>query len=767
MTSQLIPTATHWGNYLVEVNDGRIVAVRPHGDDTDPSPIGQSLLAAMDPTCRIGQPMVRAGYLAKGPDSDTSGRGAEPFVPVPWDKAIGLVAEALLQVKQSRGNEAIYAGSYGWASAGRFHHAQSQLRRFMKQFGGYTYSVNTYSTAAAEVILPHVVGPKDTLFAEASTWDEIARHSDLVVAFGGLPLKNAQVTAGSVGRHTAKAALTACRAAGVDFVNVSPIRDDVAAFLDADQVCPRPNTDTAVMLALARTLVEEGRHDTEFLDRHCTGFARFQAYLMGDDDGEPKDADWAETISGVPAATIRRLARRMADGRTLITVSWSLQRADHGEQPYWMAVTLAAMLGQIGLPGGGFGFGYCAIDGIGARPLPFDWASLEQGENPVETHIPVARIADMLLNPGGSIDYNGQRITYPQIDLVYWAGGNPFHHHQDLNRLLEAWRRPRTIVAHEPFWNAHARHADIVLPATTALERNDFACSRYDTSIAPMHRAVEPFEDARSDYDIFAAMSRRLGFGERFTEGRDEMDWVRHLYEVSQQRAARYGYELPDFDTFWRGGPIHLSAPQGRATMLQRFRDDPDGAPLTTPSGKIEVFSETIEGFGYTDCPGHASWIAPGEWLGAATARSYPLHLISNQPRTRLHSQLDNGAASQDSKIRGREPARLHPDEAARRGIADGDLIRIFNDRGACLAAAVLSEDLSPGIVQIATGAWYGPERSGEPGSLDLRGNPNVLTPDKGASKLSQGPSALSALVEVERYDGPVEEVPAYRPPLA
>ena len=198
------------------------------------------------------------------------------------------------------------------------------------------------------------------------------------------------------------------------------------------------------------------------------GFEKFRPYLIGERDGQPKDAAWAEKITGIAADRIVALAREMAANRTMISIGWSLQRAHHGEQPFWALVTLAAMLGQIGLPGGGFGCGYgpSNTDGqrrvrsIPARPLP-------QGANPVREFIPVARFADMLLHPGERFAYNGAEHTYPDIRLVYWAGGNPFHHHQDLNRLRLAWRKPETVIFHEQFWTPAAKMADIVLPATT------------------------------------------------------------------------------------------------------------------------------------------------------------------------------------------------------------------------------------------------------------------------------------------------------------
>ena len=609
----------------------------------------------------------------RGPRNHGGGRGAEPFVAVSWDEALDLAAGEFGRVKDAHGNAAIFGGCYGWASAGRFHHVQSQVHRFLNQFGGYTASVNSYSTAAAQVIVPHVFGTSFLDLLDTMTaWPVIAKHSELIVMFGGMALKNAQVNAGGIGRHVTRDWLRRCRGNGAAFVNVSPLKNDAADFLEAEWLAPRPNTDTALMLGLAHTLVAEDLDDKRFLAAYCTGFERFLPYLMGERDGQPKDAGWAAGICDLPAETIRALARRMAAKRTLITLAWSLQRGDHGEQRYWMGAVLAAMLGQIGLPGGGVGYGYTCESAIGNPVRRVSGLTLPQGRNNVDAFIPVARIADMLLNPGAPFDYDGRRLTYPDVRLVYWCGGNPFHHHQDLNRLVEAWQRPETVIVHEPWWNPLARHADIVLPATTPLERNDIGRASNDSHIVAMVQAVPPAGEARNDHDIFAGLAARLGFGEEFTEGRGEMEWLRHLYDVFRQQAARERIELPDFDAFWRAGEIELPVEDDERVIFADFRRDPDAHPLPTPSGRIEIFSETIDGFGYDDCPGHAAWLEPAEWLGAERARRYPLHLVSNQPATRLHSQLDFGVTSLAGKVKGREPVLIHPDDAAARGIADG-----------------------------------------------------------------------------------------------
>jgi biotin/methionine sulfoxide reductase len=357
-------------------------------------------------------------------------------------------------------------------------------------------------------------------------------------------------------------------------------------------------------------------------------------------------------------------------------------------------------------------------------------------------------------------------LRYPDVRLVYWCGGNPFHHHQDLGRLRRALGRPETIVVHDPFWTPMARHADVVLPATLTLERNDIGGSPNDPCLIAMHQAVSPYAEARSEYAIFSDLGAALGVGPRFTEGRDEMAWLRRLYEVWRGKVLdRVGSPVPDFEEFWATG--FLDVPEGEAdhVLFADFRDDPERAPLRTPSGRVEIFSETIAGFGYKDCPGHPTWLEPTEGSGSPLAARYPLLLVANNPTSRLHSQLDVGAFSQSTKIQGREPIRIHPADAAARQIEDGAIVRVFNDRGRCLAGAVVTDAVRPGVVQLSTGAWYDPLDPADPDALCVHGNPNVLTLDRGTSALAQGCAGQHALVEVEAWTGPVPPIRAYEPP--
>ncbi|WP_037371000.1 molybdopterin-dependent oxidoreductase [Salipiger mucosus] len=736
-------TSSHWGAFEVDVEGGRIVATRPFSEDPHPSRIPDILPAAVHHHTRVARPSVRRGWLET---RRGGGRGSDEFVELPWDEALDMAAQEIDRVRRTHGNEAIFGGSYGWGSAGRFHHAQSQVHRFLNSIGGYVASAGSYSTGCAQAIMPHVLGCNflTFLYEYQDGWPTIHDNTETLVMFGGINAKNAQVSMGGVTEHETTGWFERFAAKDMRCINVGPQRGDAPE--GCEWLPVRPGSDTALMLALAHVLEDEGLNDHAFLARCTVGFERFRPYLMGESDGTPKSPEWAAPICGVAPEAIRELARRMAATRTFITLAWSLQRAEHGEQPYWMSAVLAAMLGQVGLPGGGVGYGYGAIGGVGKSLKRVRGMTLPQLQNPIETVIPVARIGDMLRHPGEPYDFNGRRGPYPDIRLIYWAGGNPYHHHQDLNALQEAWQRPETIIVNEPWWTATAKRADIVFPATTPYEREDIGRTNLDDYLFHMPQLVPPVGEARDDYAIFAGLAERLGAGPTFTEGRDAEEWIAGLYDDYRANAAREGVEVPDLETLkernWVRLPVREDGPNRR--YLAPFREDPEGARLGTPSGRIEIFSEAIDGFGYDDCPGHPVWLPPSEWLGAAGAEA-PLHLVSPQPGDKLHSQLESALAD----VEGARPETLviHPEDAAARGVATGDLLRVFNARGACRARALVSEGIHRGVVALPTGAWFG-----DPGTnIDPDGNPNVLTRDMGTSRLGQGCSAHTALVEVAR----------------
>jgi biotin/methionine sulfoxide reductase len=751
-----VESSAHWGTFVASVSaDGQLVGVRPHADDPDAAPAIGNVLEAQRSRSRVLRPAVRRRWLEGGPGpDDRRGDPDDEYVEVGWDVALDRVAAELERVRAEHGNAAIFGGSYGWSSAGRFHHAQSQLHRFLNRIGGYTRSLNDYSRGASLVLLPHLIGTRTMheLRLAPVSWGEIAQHTDLLVTFGGLRRSNAWVVPGGHDRHVGSG-LARRAGASTRIVSLAPARDDVFGELEHEWIPMMPGTDAAVQLALIHVLVVEELADRAFLQRCTIGAERVAAYVAD------KTPEWAERISRVPAARIRALAREMAAARTLVNVVYAVQRGEHGEQPVFGGLTLAAFLGQIGLPGGGFSHGYGSMGDYGTGHRPVRAPVFPQGANPVDSAIPCARISDLLLRPGESYPYNLQTHRYPEIRMAYWAGGNPFHHHQNLRRLRAAFARLDTFVVDETHWTATAKHADVVLPVASALERDDLVAGLGDATLRVSHRAVPPPGEAREEFAVLSDLARRLGADH--DEGLDSAAWLRKLYD--DWRSAPGAPPAPDFDAFWAAGRLALPQVPNEDVVFRAFRADPQAHPLDTPSGKIELYKKEFAAWGRPDVPPHVAWLERTQWWGAPAAREFDLHLVCNQPSHRLHSQHDMGAASQATKVAGREPIRLHPGDAAARGLAAGDVARVSSPHGSLLAGVALAPGLMRGVAQMHTGAWF--DGSAPQVADCIAGNVNVLTRDAGTSALAQASDGANVLVKAERYDGPLPPVRAYAPP--
>ncbi len=754
-------TAAHWGTYKVSKDKGKGLKLFPFEKDKDPSAIGRGIESALTSSSRIHKPAFRRGWLEQNDQKKNVKRGEDQFIEVSWEDAFELVSNDIKRVISKHGNESIYAGSYGWASAGRFHHAQSHLRRFLNLIGGHTYSKNTYSYAAAEVIIPHVLGNFYNFLFDTTSWESIKDNTSLLLAFGGIPLKNGQISQGGVGSHVQKDYLKKATLNGVKFINLSPLKSDLETTENTEWFPLNPNTDVALILALCYELNKAGMANIGFLERYTVGFEKFIRYLNGSSDGVIKSANWASKIIGVGEEVIFDLIEKIKKSkRTMISVSWSLTRQSHGEQPYWAAIALACIIGDIGKPGGGIGFGYSAMNSIGNHYEKIPAASLPQGKNEIKKFIPVARISDMLENPGTGFDYNGSKLTYPNIKLIYWAGGNPFHHHQDLNRMIKAWQIPETIISHDWCWNALAKHSDIVLPVTTPLERNDIALAPRDPYMIYMSKVLDPVGESKSDFEIFSGLAEKFGLKKNYTEKKSEKEWIEWIYNQSNN-LQESNHKFPDFDDFKKKGWYKSPDPLSSKIFLKDFIEAPEKNPLDTPSGKIELFSNKINSFKYSDCVGHPKWFGDKEYLG--NIKKYKLHLLSNQPKFKLHSQLDNGQVANNEKFDGRAVVEINKIDAEARDISDNMVVKVFNDRGSCLAAVKISDNIMRGVVNIPTGAWLDPSQTS--GISCVHGNPNVLTNDVGTSKLAQGPTAHTCLVEIKQFNEKAPRISAFDPP--
>ncbi|EIP3948305.1 trimethylamine-N-oxide reductase TorA [Salmonella enterica] len=778
---QWIQSGSHFGAFEAKVMNGEWVATRPFKHDKYPCDMLNAVREVVYNPSRVRYPMVRLDWLRQREKSDRRQRGDNRFVRVSWDRALDLFYEELERVQKTYGSSGVFTGLADWQMVGKYHKAGGAMDRGLGLHGSYVTTVGDYSAAAAQVILPHVIGSLE-VYEQQTSLPLVIEHSQTIVLWGCDPIKNLQIEF-LVPDHDAfgywAQIKEAVKQGKIRVISVDPVRSKTQNYLNCEQLSLRPQTDVALMLGVAHTLYVEKRYDVNFINDYTVGFEQFLPYLLGTTDKQPKDAQWAAEICGLSAENIRDFARVLVNGRTQFMGGWCVQRMHHGEQYPWMLVVLASMVGQIGLPGGGVGFGWHyngggtvtsagpVLSGLGSIANP-PAAKYKPDSRGASEHIPTSRIVDCLLAPGKKIAFNGETLIYPDIKMVIYSAANPFHAQQDRNRMIEAWEKLETVVVLDHQWTASCRFADIVLPVTTRFERNDIEQfgTHSNKGLMALHQVVKPQFEARHDFDIFAGLCKRFDREAAYRENRDEMQWINAIYDEGVKTGAALGVTLPDFDSFWQGEG-YIEYPAGQPWVRHsEFREQPDLNPLGTPSGLIEIFSKTIAGFGYADCPGHPVWMEPFERSHSKATTKYPLHLQSCHPDKRLHSQLCSSDAFRKTyAVAGREPLYMCEQDARARGLKAGDIARVFNDRGQVLAGVVISADYVPGVIRIHEGAWYSPQKGGKAGTLCTYGDPNVLSADVATSQLAQGPSAHTVLVEVERYQPQAPDVTGFGGP--
>lgn len=764
-------TAARWGVVRGHVKGGKIMDLTPFEHDYAPSMNLEGLRELPYTPSRIRYPMVREGYLKNGPASRDK-RGEEKFVRVSWDTALDLVAKEMNRVYDNYGPSAVFGRSYGWMSTGKVNAAINLQQRLLNLRGGFIQCINSYSTAAISRILPYVVGTGDP---RSTSWEMVLKHSERVILWGADPLVTNDIDWLTT-LHNGAGYFRALKAKGTKTISINPIATDTAEYLGSEWIAPRPGTDCAMMLGMIHELVRTKKTDEAFLAKCTYGWPELRDYVMGKTDGIEKTPAWAAQECGVPAEKIVELVHDMQSHRTMIMMGWGIQRIQYGEQSHWMGFALAAALGQIGLPGGGIGTNYAYSNG--GTPMAYGpfLGGISSSVKPVKAStlpwkgskvIPVARFADCFVNPGKVIDFNGTKVTYPEVRLVMWAGGNPFAHQPDTMNLERAWKKPETVIVTDTVWTATARHADIVLPAATAFEHADITnIGTYSNDgIVAMQQAIEPQWESKSDYWIFSQLAERLGCQEAFTEGLDEMGWIRRLYGDAQKMGERIGVKLPNFEDFWKKGYVLFDVREKdrKFVAFEDFRKDPKAHSLDTESGLIQLYSPQIAGYKYADCLGHPSYFVPSEGVNTKT-QDTPLALMACKSRYRMHSQLDGTTSHHFANIEDREPCWINPADAKTRGIESGDVVLVRNKRGALLAGAYVTDRVMPGVVVVHHGAWFAPmDVNGR--RIDVHGNSNTLTMDVPTSSLACGNIASTALVEVEKWKGELPRVYVYDQP--
>ncbi len=721
------------------VRDG--VIVRLETDDRPDSVADPQLRA-----CTRGRAYLRRQYhpdRLMHPLRRVGRRGEGRFERISWDEALDLLASEIRRVRDTHGNGALFV-PYGTGSYNQTNGSQT-ARRLFNLYGGCLGIWNSYSWGAINVATPTVYGTVET-GNQRQDW----LNARLILMWGWNP---AEMRDGTNSDWLVKEA----RRRGARVVCLDPRLSMSAAALADEWVPVRPGTDAALMSAMAHVIVAEGLHDSDFVGTHCQGFdattmppgfedvETWEDYLFGRRDGQPKTPEWAEPITGVPRETIARLAREYATVRPgVLYQGYGMQRRACGEQVVRAGAALAALTGNVGVPGGwASGLALQAPDG---GPL---WNVFPVGRNPVGAAIPVflwteavlrgrelgARDGVLFGDAGGGEGSEsaaaaaggggaGNRRLESDIKLIWAVASNALvNQHADINRtavILADESLVEFIAVQDNFLTPTARFADLVLPASTQFETWGVEDGwKYGDEVLLMPPLVDPPGECRSDYAICADVAGRLGIGGAYTEGLDERGWVE--WSLDRWRETRFP-DLPSLEELEATNQGVYSRPVTEpAVALADFRADPEAHPLSTPSGKIEIFSVALHALASPEVPPVPKYIQEWESPFGEEAACYPLQAMGHHTMARVHSTHDN-----NDWLREAFPQRVFINEldAAERGIRDGDDVRVWNDRGEMILACRVTPRIMPGVVDIPQGAWWRPDENG----VDRGGAVNVLT---------------------------------------
>ena len=736
--TRLIPVAcnTNCGGrcrVLAHVRNGIIVRVSTEGgSDPATSPQlraclkGRAIHERFDRPGRLMYPMKRTGA-----------RGEGRFQRISWDEAVDLIAANLMAVVDRHGPGAVYV-QYGSGDCGALA-GEFWAQRLMNLMGGYLGYYNSYSSACLRYTAPYITGARDT-----NSYQTLLR-SRFILLNGFNPAE-------TVFETNSNYYLAQAKDAGARVVVIDPRLSETAATF-ADEWLPlRPTTDSALFAAMAHVIIEEGLLDRAFLDRYCLGFDEdhmpagippghsFRSYILGISDGVPKTPEWAAPITGIEAATIARIARDYATSKPAQLIQGlGPQRHAHGEQSVRMGIVLACMTGNLGIPGGGWG------GGDGGRSFGLGLGSLPTGENRVKARIPCFLWTDAVVRGTEMTEADGVKDgpLPSNIKFIFNIAGNTLvNQHSDINRtvrILKDESLVRFIVVSDLFMTPSAKFADVLCPADSSLERNDLGFpwtgERY---VIFGNKVVDPPGECRNEYWWLSRVAARLGLGEAFTEGLTREGWLKRIVDDARKADPR----LPDYGELAERG-FYREAPVEYVAFAKEIAD-PVRNPFKTPSGKIEIFSKTLYDMNRPeDIPAVPKYIPAWEGPEDALTAKYPLQCIGPHTKGRTHSTADGSVWMEEADP---HVCWISPGDAASRSIADGDRIRVFNDRGEVEVRARVTRRVRPGVVAIPQGAWYDPDADG----VCRRGCVNVLTSQR-PTPLAHGNAQHTILVEVRR----------------
>jgi len=678
---------------LAHVEGGKIVKITNNPNGT-PYMQGcskgfQAMQVAEAPD-RLLQPLIRCGP-----------RGSGDFKAVSWNEALDHVAAGLHNIKDKFGSESIlFLGGSG-SCRGALHNTASLTKRFLNMFGGYTQTYSNYSSAASDFVTSYVFGTLEVGIDAATL-----QQSKLIILWG------ANIMDTRFGCEY-PARLREAGKNGVPIIVIDPRKSRTANLPNAQWIPVRPGTDTAMMASVLYELLENNLTDYPYLKKYGTGFDQVVNYILGTNDGQPKTPQWAEQICGTPAGSIQKLADLYGWSKPAALIpGLSIQRNLGGEEAMRMAVVLQAATGNIGKMGGASGG--CIWGGL-PDPECGSMDTADRAQNPL---IPEYCWPDAILE--------GKNGGYPvDIKGIYNVGGNYLSQGSDIKKNMRAFDKVELSVCHEHFMTPTAAFCDVVLPATTFLEREDILFTGMNY-LFYSGKAIDPSGDAKDDYEILCELSDRLGFLDKYSEKKTASLWIEQFIAESV---------ITDHEHFKQTG-IYSGQDQTR-TGLSGFIADPVKFPLETPSGKIELASENYAKTGYKAVP---------TYRGMADTEQYPLRLVTPHSLYRVNSSYSNIPWFRD-----REPQALwmNPADAKKRGIREAEEVMVRSPRGKLKISVLITEDIMPGVVCLLEGIW--PRLDGN--GIDQAGAANILTSTV-PTEPSKGSRTHSVLVEVELWLG-------------
>ncbi|MFC1905444.1 molybdopterin-dependent oxidoreductase [Chloroflexota bacterium] len=794
----------------IDVKDGKIVRIRPFHLDWkyDKKEFNPWAIKArgkvLEPSMKIAQPPFclaykkrvyspnRIKYPLKRIDWDPNGernpqsRGKSKFKRISWNEATDIIASEIKRIKAKYGSYAILAQGDGHGESKIVHAAHGCQYEFLKLLGDCTFQQrNPDSWEGWYWGAKHIWGMDKTMGLMAPQTNlvkDVSENSEMLLFWGCDPETTPYF-------YLAGLPSQLCyfwSEIGIKQIYICPDLNYGAA-VHADKWIPvLPNTDAALQLAIAYIWITNGIYDKEYVATHTLGFEKFADYVLGKEDGIPKTPEWASQKCGVPEWTIKALAREFAAKITSIIHSFggSYIRGPFSSEPARLEVILLGMQG-LGKPGvhqqswwKGFPRAMVKPDETPARQgSMYGWFFPPPPQVLPKTLIHKAILSDKPISWYGSsaqicpTEDQFKKYTYPipraeggtEIHMIWsdtpcrttcWNCGN---------ETIEAFQNHKIecIVVQHQWLENDTLLADVILPVNTKIEEQDFGIDRDSQyfSIFLEEKSIEPVGESRSDYEIVCEVARKLGLYKEYTRGKTVEEWIKYGYEksgvqglVSWDVLKEKGYYVVPTAPDWENDPPCLS----------QFADDPEANPLETPSGKLEFYSERLAKYFPDDKerPPVPHWVEKSdmhdERLSSESANKYPLLLISNHPRWRLHAQCDDIAWTREAptcKVKGwdgymYEPVWINPVDAVKRSIMDGDIVNVFNARGAVLGGARVWERIMPGVTYMDHGArcdWI------IPGKLDRGGAINLISPAGLTSENCTGQATSGYLVEVEK----------------